>query len=245
MNQRWRRRAFSSTVNKVLGVGQFGRVIKGEARDLLGIEGRTIVAVKMLKETADIVQRKALLGEIKIMAHIGQHLNVVNLLGAVTKNLVKGKEIWPRLILYLSSRNVWSFSHVSGVGRDGSIFKGNFAGELYMLTEYCRHGSLRDYLQNHQGNRFYNQVDVISGRLKPIGEAEEAMLARLQEELLKTEKNWDGRVVTTRDLISYSYQISNGMEYLVRFLSLSLSLSLSFVFFFKFWFLNCFLSLFF
>ncbi|OQV13667.1 Vascular endothelial growth factor receptor 1 [Hypsibius exemplaris] len=163
--------------NKVLGSGQFGRVLKGEALNLLGVEGRTIVAVKMLKETADIVQRKALLGEIKIMAHIGQNLNVVNLLGAVTKDMNKG--------------------------------------ELYMLTEYCRHGSLRDYLQSHQGNRFFNQVDVITGNLLPLSEEQLELLNKMQQDLTKTEKNWDGKIVTTRDLICYAFQISNGMEYLV------------------------------
>lgn len=32
---------------------------------------------------------KALISELKIMVHLGQHLNVVNLLGAVTKNIAK------------------------------------------------------------------------------------------------------------------------------------------------------------
>lgn len=32
---------------------------------------------------------RALISELKIMVHLGQHLNVVNLLGAVTKNIAK------------------------------------------------------------------------------------------------------------------------------------------------------------
>ena len=32
-----------------------------------------------------------LLSELKILIHIGQHLNIVNLLGAVTKNIARGK----------------------------------------------------------------------------------------------------------------------------------------------------------
>ena len=31
-----------------------------------------------------------LLSELKILIHIGQHLNIVNLLGAVTKNIARG-----------------------------------------------------------------------------------------------------------------------------------------------------------
>lgn len=34
---------------------------------------------------------RALVTELKIMVHLGQHLNVVNLLGAVTKNIAKRK----------------------------------------------------------------------------------------------------------------------------------------------------------
>lgn len=32
---------------------------------------------------------RALISELKIMVHLGRHLNVVNLLGAVTKNIAK------------------------------------------------------------------------------------------------------------------------------------------------------------
>lgn len=33
---------------------------------------------------------RSLISELKILIHLGKHLNVVNLLGAVTKNLNKG-----------------------------------------------------------------------------------------------------------------------------------------------------------
>lgn len=45
----------------------------------------------MVKKTADNEVMKALVSELKIMVHLGQHLNVVNLLGAVTKNIAKRK----------------------------------------------------------------------------------------------------------------------------------------------------------
>lgn len=35
---------------------------------------------------------RALISELKIMVHMGQHLNVVNLLGAVTKNIAQRNE---------------------------------------------------------------------------------------------------------------------------------------------------------
>ncbi|GIX75292.1 vascular endothelial growth factor receptor 3 [Caerostris extrusa] len=74
---------------KTLGQGAFGRVVKAEAIGLVDGEASTTVAVKMLKEASDVEQRKALIAELKILIHIGRHVNIVNLLGAVTKNLSK------------------------------------------------------------------------------------------------------------------------------------------------------------
>lgn len=43
-----------------------------------------------LSDCTDREQMQALLSELKILIHIGQHLNIVNLLGAVTKNIRYG-----------------------------------------------------------------------------------------------------------------------------------------------------------
>ncbi|XP_029643821.1 vascular endothelial growth factor receptor 1 isoform X2 [Octopus sinensis] len=75
----------------ILGQGAFGRVIKAEA---IGIEDGidvTTVAVKMVKDCTDREQMEALLSELKILIHLGPHLNIVNLLGAVTKNIRYGE----------------------------------------------------------------------------------------------------------------------------------------------------------
>ncbi|XP_017132449.1 vascular endothelial growth factor receptor 1 isoform X13 [Drosophila elegans] len=76
-------------LGKQLGAGAFGVVLKGEAKGIRKEEPVTTVAVKMVKRTADNEVVRALVSELKIMVHLGQHLNVVNLLGAVTKNIYK------------------------------------------------------------------------------------------------------------------------------------------------------------
>ncbi|XP_060666911.1 vascular endothelial growth factor receptor 1 isoform X3 [Drosophila nasuta] len=76
-------------LGKQLGAGAFGVVLKGEAQGIRNDEAVSIVAVKMVKRTADAEVVRALVSELKIMVHLGQHLNVVNLLGAVTKNIAK------------------------------------------------------------------------------------------------------------------------------------------------------------
>ncbi|XP_077559464.1 vascular endothelial growth factor receptor 1-like [Haemaphysalis longicornis] len=78
-------------LGRTLGQGAFGRVVKAEAIGLGGRGQSLTVAVKMLKERCDVSQRKALMAELKILIHLGRHLNIVNILGAVTKDVAKGK----------------------------------------------------------------------------------------------------------------------------------------------------------
>ena len=54
-------------------------------------EDRTVCAVKMVKSTEDQSCLDALIGELKILGHMGQHVNVVNLLGACTAGFPKSK----------------------------------------------------------------------------------------------------------------------------------------------------------
>lgn len=75
----------------ILGQGAFGRVVKAEAVGIQDGVDVTTVAVKMVKDCTDREQMQALLSELKILIHIGQHLNIVNLLGAVTKNIRYGE----------------------------------------------------------------------------------------------------------------------------------------------------------
>jgi hypothetical protein len=76
-----------------LGTGCFGRVVKAEA---VGIKNSdetvTTVAVKMIKQTAKTKDAlDALIRELKILIYLGAHFNVVNLMGACTQTMVKGK----------------------------------------------------------------------------------------------------------------------------------------------------------
>ncbi|CAL8069221.1 unnamed protein product [Orchesella dallaii] len=74
----------------ILGHGHFGVVLKGVVKDLRS-EARINVAVKTLKTKVDVGSLKALLSELKILASIGKHSNIVNLVGACTKKMGKGE----------------------------------------------------------------------------------------------------------------------------------------------------------
>ena len=75
-----------------IGSGAFGQVVRAIAMGIINGEARTTVAVKMVKPNSDESHFKALMSELKIMIHLGQHVNVVNLLGACTKQLVKKRK---------------------------------------------------------------------------------------------------------------------------------------------------------
>ncbi|AWP12286.1 putative vascular endothelial growth factor receptor 3 [Scophthalmus maximus] len=72
-------------LGKVLGHGAFGKVIEASIYGISTSSSLDTVAVKMLKDGATASEHKALMSELKILIHIGNHLNVVNLLGACTK----------------------------------------------------------------------------------------------------------------------------------------------------------------
>uniref|UniRef100_A0A1L8DJT8 Protein tyrosine kinase n=2 Tax=Nyssomyia neivai TaxID=330878 RepID=A0A1L8DJT8_9DIPT len=94
-------------LGKQLGAGAFGVVVKGVAQGILPYEDETTVAVKMVKKNTDNEVMRALITELKIMVHLGQHLNVVNLLGAVTKNIAK-REVMV-IVEYCRFGNVQNF----------------------------------------------------------------------------------------------------------------------------------------
>ncbi|KAK2118449.1 Vascular endothelial growth factor receptor 3 [Saguinus oedipus] len=72
-------------LGRVLGHGAFGKVVEASAFGINKGSSCDTVAVKMLKEGATASEHRALMSELKILIHIGNHLNVVNLLGACTK----------------------------------------------------------------------------------------------------------------------------------------------------------------
>ncbi|KAJ8266013.1 hypothetical protein GJAV_G00124920 [Gymnothorax javanicus] len=75
----------SLILGRTLGSGAFGRVVEATAYGLSHSQTSSKVAVKMLKSTASRSETQALMSELKIMSHLGPHLNIVNLLGACTK----------------------------------------------------------------------------------------------------------------------------------------------------------------
>ncbi|XP_066961167.1 uncharacterized protein [Macrobrachium rosenbergii] len=106
----------------ILGEGNFGVVWKAEARELCACDGTpgatVLVAVKGVKEGAGVKERQDLLKELAIMQHIGQHPNVVTLLGCCTQQephyLVMEYVMFGKLLTFLrdnrTRHNYFNFS---------------------------------------------------------------------------------------------------------------------------------------
>ncbi|XP_069030953.1 platelet-derived growth factor receptor beta-like isoform X1 [Embiotoca jacksoni] len=181
-------------LGQVLGSGAFGRVVEATVSDLIHSHSTTKVAVKMVKPRSDAVQ--SLMSELKVMVHLGPHLNVVNLLGACTRE-----------------------------------------GPVYLITEFCRHGDLVNYLQRNkhtflQGNTHSKSdsdggymdmnkeesIQYVAMKELSYADIEPAMYetpytpADQQEAPLPSLS--DSALLSLNDLVSFSYQISQAMNFL-------------------------------
>ncbi|XP_060717273.1 vascular endothelial growth factor receptor 1 isoform X1 [Tachysurus vachellii] len=171
-------------LEKPLGRGAFGKVMQASAFGIANSTGCTTVAVKMLKEGATPSEHKALMTELKILNHIGHHLNVVNLLGACTRP----------------------------------------GGPLMVIVEYCKYGNLSSYLRSKRDVFMLNRV---TGEEESRHQDEfkshvegQKVSSELEGERREENEEDKGSVLCSNtplhleDLISYSFQVARGMEFL-------------------------------
>uniref|UniRef100_W5L4K5 receptor protein-tyrosine kinase n=1 Tax=Astyanax mexicanus TaxID=7994 RepID=W5L4K5_ASTMX len=173
-------------LEKPLGRGAFGKVMQASAFGITNSTNCTTVAVKMLKEGATPSEHKALMTELKILNHIGHHLNVVNLLGACTRP----------------------------------------GGPLMVIVEYCKYGNLSAYLKSKRDVFVLNRVSAGEGRGKEEEDkntVETVCSSQCNPNCKEKGKvcGEDSDVCSTsntplllEDLISYSFQVARGMEFL-------------------------------
>eukprot|EP00090_Calanus_glacialis_P036580 TRINITY_DN6251_c0_g1_i1.p1 TRINITY_DN6251_c0_g1~~TRINITY_DN6251_c0_g1_i1.p1 ORF type:complete len:818 (-),score=206.39 TRINITY_DN6251_c0_g1_i1:417-2870(-) len=86
-DRRFERCKDSFDIGHIIGEGQYGTVFVGTAKNIYGPD-ETKVAVKQVKDMLDENQLNTIIDELKILSNLKMHLNLVNLLGACTSELM-------------------------------------------------------------------------------------------------------------------------------------------------------------
>jgi serine/threonine protein kinase len=124
---RWNIPIDSLKFGPVLGKGAFGVVMYGECAPYTQADVKRPVAIKKLKENATRHNLDDLFEELHTMLHVGEHKNIINLVG-------------------------FSFDCESLDRREvqrAQTYRVPFVSpaSLYIVTEFAKHGNLKDYVR--------------------------------------------------------------------------------------------------
>uniref|UniRef100_A0A8C1ILU1 Mast/stem cell growth factor receptor Kit n=1 Tax=Cyprinus carpio TaxID=7962 RepID=A0A8C1ILU1_CYPCA len=185
---------------KTLGSGAFGKVVEATAYGMSKADTVMTVAVKMLKPSAHATEKEALMSELKVLSYLGNHINIVNLLGACT-----------------------------------------IGGPTLVITEYCCFGDLLNFLRRRRESFYYTTLgeDSYYRNVMLQPEANESRNGYMTMKpsvmgILSSENrrslnkgdsysdsdavseilHEDGMTLDTEDLLSFSYQVAKGMDFL-------------------------------
>nr|XP_046180678.1 vascular endothelial growth factor receptor 3-like isoform X1 [Oncorhynchus gorbuscha] len=188
-------------LGKVLGHGAFGKVIEASIFGISKKSSLDTVAVKMLKEGACASDHKALMSELKILIHIGNHLNVVNLLGACTKPSAPLMVVveyckYGNLSNYLRAKREFFLPY-----RDRSPKTQSQVRRMIEAGQVEQRARLPPSTSSSSIGSPQSQSSSKSNQKSPSPAVEK------MEDLWKTP-------LTIEDLICYSFQVARGMEFL-------------------------------
>ncbi|XP_014436650.2 vascular endothelial growth factor receptor 3 isoform X2 [Pelodiscus sinensis] len=181
-------------LGKVLGHGAFGKVVEASAFGINKSNSCETVAVKMLKEGATASEHKALMSELKILIHIGNHLNVVNLLGACTKP--NGP-----LMVIVEFCKYGNLSNYLRTKREGFSPYREKSPRLRMQVQ-----SIVEAVRADRRSRSGTSDSALFNRL---------LMSKSQtaQPIQEVDDLWQSPL-TMEDLICYSFQVARGMEFL-------------------------------
>uniref|UniRef100_A0A672QGI2 Mast/stem cell growth factor receptor Kit n=1 Tax=Sinocyclocheilus grahami TaxID=75366 RepID=A0A672QGI2_SINGR len=183
---------------KTLGSGAFGKVVEATAYGMSKADTVMTVAVKMLKPSAHATEKEALMSELKVLSYLGNHINIVNLLGACT-----------------------------------------IGGPTLVITEYCCFGDLLNFLRRRRESFYYTTLGEDSYYRNFVFDYSESrngyvtmkpsvmgILSSENRRSLNKGDSYndsdavseilheDGMTLDTEDLLSFSYQVAKGMDFL-------------------------------
>ncbi|XP_074863562.1 vascular endothelial growth factor receptor kdr-like [Carettochelys insculpta] len=188
-------------LGKTLGHGAFGKVVEASAFGIDKSSTCKTVAVKMLKECATTNECKALMSELKILIHIGHHLNVVNLLGACTK---AGGPLMV-IVEYCKYGNLSNY--LRGKRGDFIAYKSQENSEQTEKSLDESNSDLTELIKRRLESVASTGSSASSGFIEDKSYSDSDEEEEDGEDLQK-------RPLTLEDLICYSFQVAKGMEFL-------------------------------
>lgn len=225
-DSRWEFPRERLVLGRILGSGAFGKVVDGTAYGLSRSQPVMKVAVKMLKPTARSSEKQALMSELKIMTHLGPHLNIVNLLGACTKSgpiyIITEYCFYGDLVNYLhKNRESFMSLNPEKSKKELDIFGINPADESSRSYVILSFESKGDYMDMKQGdNTQYVPMLEMSSAPK-YSDIQTSNYDHPPSQKDSSEGDLDNLLsddmnegLTTTDLLSFTYQVAKGMEFL-------------------------------
>ncbi|KAF7213892.1 receptor-type tyrosine-protein kinase FLT3 [Nothobranchius furzeri] len=194
-------------LGKELGSGAFGMVVQATAYGINKPAVSQQVAVKMLKEKHQSVEKEALMSELKMLTHIGHHSNIVNLLGACTETgpiyLIFQYCCYGDLLNFLkknSDRYHKSVTDAFSKDRFSSLYHNqkNSCELITSVDSYMPMHSTTTGGQEDSSLLTHNYKDMEDPEIFDAGDDPD-------EEL---------QALTFEDLLSFAFQVAKGMEFL-------------------------------
>ncbi|KAI4585621.1 hypothetical protein MJG53_005855 [Ovis ammon polii x Ovis aries] len=192
---------------KTLGAGAFGKVVEATAYGLIKSDAAMTVAVKMLKPSAHLTEREALMSELKVLSYLGNHMNIVNLLGACT---IGG----PTLVIteYCCYGDLLNFLRRKRDSFICSKQEDHAEVALYKNLLHSKESSCND-----STNEYMDMKPGVS-YVVPTKAADKRRSARIgsyiERDVTPAIMEDDELALDLEDLLSFSYQVAKGMAFL-------------------------------
>ncbi|XP_052430001.1 macrophage colony-stimulating factor 1 receptor [Carassius gibelio] len=198
-NEKWEFPRDKLKLGKTLGAGAFGKVVEATAYGLGKEDNVTRVAVKMLKASAHPDEREALMSELKILSHLGQHKNIVNLLGACTQSgpvlVITEYCCHGDLLNFLRSKAENFLNFVMTIPNPEMDYKNINTERMFIRSDSGISSTCSD-----------NYLAMRPASSRPTNSAQSSSL-----DCEQTEDSWP---LDMDDLLRFSHQVAQGLDFL-------------------------------